>query len=296
MAADKTSLALVQGNMPVITEYDDARMTENLLKYTRLTDKLLTDHQDHPNVIIWPESAIPYFYFDSKDFLSMLHDSQRRQHFDLITGVPRVNLENETYYNSILLQRQADPSPQFYNKQHLLPFGEYLPFRGLFAFFRDYVDIPMSDFSRGQVVQAPFPAGGLLFSPSICFEAVFGDEIRQNASQAQVLLNISNDAWFGKSKAQSQHLNIARLRAVENNKYLLRATNNGITAVVSPTGEVEQSLPPFQDGILTAVVSANNRQTLYSRFGDAPWLLLFLLWIVLLQCYAYGCKKAAVGN
>ncbi len=302
------TVALVQGNMPVITDYDEARMMQNLLQYMRLTDKLLADddnrpdnkdnketQQQIPEVIIWPEAAIPYFYRDAKDFLSSIHNSQRQKGFDLITGVPQVNIEKEQYYNSILLQSKTPSKPQFYNKQHLLPFGEYLPFRPLFSFFKDYVDIPMSDFSRGTLIQSPFIAGGLSFAPGICFEAVFGDEVRQNARHAQVLLNVSNDAWFGKSKAQFQHFTIARMRAIENYKYLVRATNNGLTAIVNPSGEVVAALTPFKDGVLQYNISGYKVETLYARYGDKPWLLLFVLWIALV--YLSGRQvKVRSGN
>lgn len=281
-----TTVALVQGNMPVITEYDDARMTQNLVRYMKLTDELLANHT--PDVVIWPEAAIPYFYIESKDFLSSIHDEQRDKGFDLITGVPHGDWSKpDTIYNSILLQREDNPKPQFYNKQHLLPFGEYLPFRSVFAFFEGFVDIPMSDFARGELAQKPFMAGGLAFSASICFEAVFGNEIRQNAQQAQVLLNLSNDAWFGRSKAQAQHLNIARMRAIENQKMLVRVTNDGLTAIVNAAGEVQKSLLPFSQGTLIAEVNANNKQTLYSLYGDFLIILLCCLYfiVVINKCY-----------
>lgn len=278
-AGNSTTVALVQGNMPVITDYNEKRMTENLVQYFKLTQKAIAQ-SNHANIdtVIWAEAAIPYFYEEIPDFLTKIQRYQKTTGFDFISGAPLGSWASGQIYNGIFLQSKDTDNPTtFYRKQHLLPFGEYLPFRSIFSFFSDFVDIPMADFARGNLVQKPFISNGLSFSPSICFEAVFGNEIRQNAQNTDVLLNISNDAWFGRSKAQPQHLNIARMRAVENQKYLIRATNNGITAVIAPSGSVEKSLPPFTEDVLTATVTARDKTTLYARFGDIPWLVLFVL-------------------
>lgn len=285
------TVALIQGNMPVITEYNDRRMQANLDAYSFLTDVVL-DAEQSPDMVIWPESAIPYFHNEISRLRNDFLHKQREKHFDFISGLPYVDIQQRQFYNAIMLQKaQSDASgATYYLKQHLLPFGEYLPFRGILDFFEDYVSIPMSEFSRGELIQPNFLAAGLKIAPSICFEAAFGDEIRQSATTADVLLNISNDAWFGKSKAQTQHLNIARMRAVENQKYLIRATNNGRTAIVSPQGKVVESLPPFRSDFLLGRVSARTQQTLYNRWGDNPWLLFFFLFTLLIIASGY-CQK-----
>ncbi|MBS9781707.1 MAG: apolipoprotein N-acyltransferase [Gammaproteobacteria bacterium] len=291
--SNKTTVALVQGNMPVITQYNANQMNKNLIQYQLLTEKTVAENTDI-DAVIWAETAIPYFYQDARPFLDDIHRLQQEKQFDLISGVPTYT--NEKYYNAIVFQAKTEtPIASFYKKQHLLPFGEYTPLRGLLNIFKDYVQIPMADFSRGEVVQQPFTIGLNRFAPSICFEAVFGDEIRQNAQNADVLLNISNDAWFGKSKAQSQHLNIARMRAIENQKYLIRATNNGITAVIAPNGSVEKSLPPFEEGVLTASVIGNDKNTLYSKIGDMPYVIFFALWGLIIWAVSvfYSHKRKA---
>lgn len=273
------TLALVQGNMPVITEYDENRMNENLVQYAGLTERLLTETKSPIDLVIWPESAIAHLYDEVPEFLHGLHKQQRQFNFELISGIAHGDWQTNTFYNAVLLQSTAKKQPDFYFKQHLLPFGEYLPFRSVFSFFEDYVDIPMSDFSPGPKQQLPFDIKGKKISPSICFEAVFGDEIRQNANDSDLLLNISNDAWFGRSKAQIQHLNIARMRAIENRKTLIRATNNGITALISPQGRIQQALAPFQAGVLVATVyiPKDTQPTVYARLGDKPWIVLFVI-------------------
>lgn len=296
-------VALVQGNMPVITEYNTKRMDKNLWQYKTLTDKLLAQSVK-PNLIVWPESAIPYFYQEVDDFFATIHTKQQDEQspFDLITGIPDVKWKTKQYYNGIVFQRAANRLPQFYYKHHLLAFGEYLPFRGVLAFFKDFVTIPMADFSAGDMIQKGFVSHNITISPSICFEIVFGDEIRQNAVNGQLLLNISNDAWFDSdnasgspsSKAQIQHLNIARMRAVENQKMLVRSTNNGITAVIDRDGIVLKSLPSYEAGILNATVQAYDIVTPYAYLGDMPFVVLFILLIV--GIIVYNCKAYRIVN
>lgn len=273
------NVALVQGNMPVITKYNPQRMDQNLVQYEGLTENILK--QNKPvDLVVWPESSIPYFHIDARPFLQKIKtEKQQINNFDLITGIPKFNPANNSIYNAILLQKRGN-NEQFYYKQHLLPFGEYLPFRSVLSFFEDFVSIPMSDFSRGELIQPTFNVGDARFSPSICFEVVFGNEIRHNALNANVLLNISNDAWFGRSKAQLQHLNIARMRAIENQKPMIRATNNGLTAIIASSGHVTHSLAPFTADVLTAPVAPVNIQTPYARYGDGPWVIFFVIFFL----------------
>jgi len=283
-ARDEVSVALLQGNMPVITEYSDNNMRKNIETYTELTDSVL--QQSIPfDIIIWPEAAIPYFFVQVPDLRKNMLREQQQRHFDFISGSPRIDLTNQAVYNSIFLQRYSDQNieqAQFYDKHHLLPFGEYLPFRRIFGFFKNYVDIPMSDFRSGPLTQPPFTTATITFAPSICFEAVDGDKIRRNALHAGALLNISNDAWFGHSKAQTQRVNIARLRAVENHKYLVRATNNGISAIINSKGKVVKTITPFTRGYLLAKIVPYHYITLYTRYGDKPWVFVFVLMIIVI--------------
>ncbi len=294
------NVALIQGNMPVIIKYNTKRMIKNIVEYEKLSDDALNKNQKI-DLIIWPEASIPFFYNDSLNLLKSIKIKQQQQHFDFISGVPYIDLETEEIYNSIFLQRERDElgQTQRYNKYHLLPFGEYLPLRTIFAFFEKFVTIQMADFTPGKSIQPPFTSHGITLAPAICFEGVFGNEVRKNARHAQVLLNISNDAWFGKSKAQIQHLNITRMRAIENQKMLIRATNNGLTVIVSPDGKVEKFLPPFKKGILTAVVKGYENLTLYARFGDTPWIILFLIFglvVYLLPKFATNQENVKIQN
>lgn len=276
-------VALMQGNISVITKFDPKFMDESITRYFQLTDEAFDPELD---LVVWPETAIPYFYNDARLWLDAMFQMQAIGGFDFITGIPEGDIAMNQYYNAIVLQSQQ-PAPQtFYLKSHLLPFGEYLPFRSIFAFFEDFVELPMNDFSRGGNDQPLFVVRGVKIAPSICFEAVFGDEIRLSANSAELLVNLSNDGWFGQSKAQAQHLNVQRLRAIENGKPMIRSTNDGITAIIDHNGNVTAAIPQYQPGILRGQVTPYSGKTLYSRYGD--WTLWCLLGIMMGLCAMFA--------
>lgn len=161
---------------------------------------------------------------------------------------------------------------QYYAKQHLVPFGEYSP--PFFRWFYDWVNIPLSDQSRGAPRQPPMALGGQKIAVNICYEDVFGAEIIRSLPEATLLLNLSNLAWYGDSLAQPQHLQIARVRALESGRPMLRATNTGMTALVMPDGQVAGVLPAFEAGALVMEVRGYAGLTPYARFGNLPVLLL----------------------
>jgi apolipoprotein N-acyltransferase len=161
---------------------------------------------------------------------------------------------------------------QTYAKRHLVPFGEYVP--PGFAWFFDYVRIPMSDFSAGPPRQAPLAIAGQRIAPNICYEDLFGEEILQSLPAATLLINLSNTAWFGDSLAQPQHLQIARLRAMETGRTMLRATNTGITAAIAPDGRVLGQLPPFTAGALRVEAQGFAGLTPYARWGNVLALVM----------------------
>jgi apolipoprotein N-acyltransferase len=166
-----------------------------------------------------------------------------------------------------------------------VPFGEYLPLRPVFGWVLDILQIPLSDFGRGGNGQAPIRAAGYAVASSICYEDVFGDESRDALPQAAYLVNVTNDAWFGDSMAPHQHAQMARMRALEAGRWLLRATNTGVTAVISPQGQIIKQAPLFQPAAITAEITPMSGATPYIRFGDAPVLgfLLALLALVKLK-------------
>ncbi|HCB13718.1 MAG TPA: apolipoprotein N-acyltransferase, partial [Gammaproteobacteria bacterium] len=146
----------------------------------------------HSDVIIWPETAIPAFYENVQPFMDALAARTQKDHVDYVTGLPTGSWEKSIFYNSVA-RIGSDSKMAFYHKRRLLPFGEYLPLRGFFLFFRHWVAIPMADFTAGGHEQPLLQAGGQPVGVSICFEAVFGSEIRQALPEATWLINVSND-------------------------------------------------------------------------------------------------------
>jgi apolipoprotein N-acyltransferase len=261
------SVALVQGNIPQDLKWQPERFAATLATYHALV-------ASHPaQLTVLPETALPAFLASvPAEYLEALAALARRQNGDILLGAPTAAADGRRYWNSAV-SFGASPS-QRYAKVHLVPFGEFVP--PGFAGFLRLAQIPMSDFSPGAPGQPPLVLAGQKLAVNICYEDAFGGELRARAAAAGVLVNLSNTAWFGRSLAQPQHLQIAQLRALESGRPVLRATNTGMTAVIDPDGAVRAVLPPFRTGVLTAAVQAHAGQTPYLAWGDWPVLFLAL--------------------
>lgn len=267
-------VAIVQGNVTQDRKWEPDALDETLSRYVRLS---LPEH-GQTDVIIWPETAIPAFLDDVRPFVAALAGEAQQAGVDYVTGIPTGSWETGIFHNSII---GIGRSPGLYHKRRLLPFGEYLPLRGFFLFFRDWVDIPMADFSPGASEQPLFRAGGQPVGLSICFEAVFGSEIRRALPEATWLINLSNDAWFKDSAAPHQHLQIARMRALEVGRYLARATNTGISAIVDEHGRIRARGAQFQAEVIRGEVRPLRGLTPYARFGDWPAVAMMIGLLIL---------------
>ena len=196
----------------------------------------------------------------------------------LITGVPiRQEVRHEPrYFNGITAVGQGDG---VYLKQKLVPFGEYVPLqdvlRGLIAFF----DLPMSDFARGPADQAMLQAKGYQIAPLICYEVVYPDFVAGLAAQSDILLTISNDTWFGTSIGPLQHLQMAQMRALEAGRWMIRATNNGVTALIDPFGQITTQIPQFEQAIMYGEVVPMHNLTPYLQWRSWPLIILCSLLI-----------------
>jgi apolipoprotein N-acyltransferase len=257
------SVALVQGNIPQEMKFRPEAFARTLALYRELVA------ENSAQLTLLPETAIPAF-FDRLPpaYIAELKDSVASHGGDLIFGT--LTGDGEHYFNSAVSLGQS-PS-QTYGKTHLVPFGEIVP--PGFAWFMAYANIPMSGFARGPEVQAPLAVAGQHVAVNICYEDVFGEEIIRALPQAGILANLSNTAWFGRSLAQPQHLQIARMRAAETGRPMLRATNTGMTAIIDADGSLQAVLPPFTTGVLKGEVSAHQGMTPYGRFGNYGFLLL----------------------
>jgi apolipoprotein N-acyltransferase len=262
-------VAIVQGNIAQDRKWEPNILDDTLRRYVQLS----LPEQGYSDVIVWPETAIPAFLDEVRPFVDALAGEARRAKVDYVAGIPTGSWETSVFHNSLI---GIGRSPGLYHKRRLLPFGEYLPLRTLFLFFRDWVEIPMADFTAGEREQLLFRAGGQPVGLSICFEAVFGSEIRRALPEATWLINVSNDAWFQDSTAPHQHLQIARMRALEVGRPMARATNTGVSAILDERGRILARGPQFQATVIRGEVRPMHGLTPYARFGDWPVVGLVL--------------------
>jgi apolipoprotein N-acyltransferase len=263
-------VALLQGNIEQEMKFSPQRYAGIFDSYARLAEST------GAKLIVLPETALPRFYHrvDPAE-LARLEAAARSNGGDLLLGVPYA--QDENYYNSVLT---LGVSPQqSYHKRHLVPFGEFIP--PGFGWVLEILHIPMSDFGRGSAGQPPLKVAGQRVAVNICYEDVFGEEIAQRAAEATLLVNMSNVAWFGDSLAPAQHLQIARLRALETGRMHLTATNTGITAAIDRDGRVLGRLPQFAEARLEVAAQGYEGMTPYLHLYDWPIVLFSLLWLAL---------------
>jgi apolipoprotein N-acyltransferase len=262
------SVSLLQGNVPQDLKFDPARYQRTLDTYGRLAEA------SRARLIVLPETALPRFLdLVDPDFIERLKAVALRNGGDLLLGVPRRNAQGE-YFNSVINLGQSPAAA--YDKSHLVPFGEFVP-PGFGWVVRSLLQIPMGDFSRGGIAQRPLAAAGERVAVNICYEDAYGAEILRQLPEATLLVNVSNVAWFGDSLAPGQHLQIARMRALETGRMHLTATNTGITAAIAADGRLLARLPQFTEGRLDIEAEGRSGATPYARAGDWPVLALCAL-------------------
>ncbi len=270
---DELNVALVQGNVPQATKWDPEQVKNRLNRYADLTRPLFAEHQ----LIVWPENAITVFYHRIKDsYFKVLNEMLDKTGSALIVGIPVQKEDGSGYYTSMILPEHPQ---QMYHKRHLVPFGEYLPLewlRGLIEFF----DLPMSRFSAGDDEQRPLEVAGVVAAMSICYEDAFASELLTQLPQATVLINGSNNAWFGDSFAPHQHLQIARMRSLEMQRPTLRAATNGISAIIDSHGEITQRSQQFVAAVVKGKIQPRQGVTPYILFGN--YLIITLMLAVLM--------------
>jgi apolipoprotein N-acyltransferase len=259
-------VSLLQGNVPQELKWREDRVLATLETYRALA-RLSTSQ-----LIVLPETALPLFLKQvPRGYLDELATHARKNGGDILIGVPEL-LPTGEYYNS-LISYGTEPS-QTYRKSHLVPFGEFIPLRPVLGWIVSVLAIPLQDFSRGGENQRPLAVAGQRVAVNICYEDAFGEEIIRQLPEATLLVNVSNVAWFGRTIAPGQHLQISQARALETGRYMLRATNTGVTGVIGPDGRLLGAASEFTIATVTHRVRGYSGSTPYVRWGNYVALAL----------------------
>lgn len=261
------AVRLVQGNIPQEMKFSQERLQRSLNLYVQMT---LEPGLDETDLVVWPETAIPTYYHHVENALANFTKDMDARQIDVLSGVFQKDGEAEIY-NAV---RQLGGAQAIYRKRHLVPFGEYMPLRSVLEFAAKYIDIPMSDLAAGTGPHVPLTMqNGTAVGVSICYEDVYGEEMRALLPAAQVLVNVSNDAWFGNSAAPHQHEQKARMRALEFERPLIRVTNTGVSSAIDHRGVILGRIAHNEKGILDVTVQPRTGLTPYARTGNWPVFL-----------------------
>jgi apolipoprotein N-acyltransferase len=266
-------IAIVQGAIPQDMKWLDSNHDHILDVYADLNRDALG-----AKLIVWPESALPDFANQLAPWISGQWSVADQRGSALVLGVMRIDDSGERFYNSVLAL--GDGAPQFYDKQHLVPFGEYFPVPAMVREWLRLMSLPNSDFDVGAANPRPLNAGGLRIAASICYEDAYPGTLRATIRDSQLLVNVTNDAWFGRSAARYQHLQISRMRAIESRRPLLRAANDGVSAVIAPDGRIVSRAAEFMPLVLRTSIEPRSGDTPYLRLGNFPVMLLAVLALV----------------
>ncbi len=263
---------IVQGNIPQAVKWDGAARAEIKQRYLDLSEDL---HE--AQLVVWPEVAIPAAYDEELPFLEHLAGWAEARGQTLLTGV--LWRSEATLYNTVLaVGRDQGADGRFYLKRHLVPFGEFFPIPDFLRAVMQGLDMNYGDFTHGPLRQTPIVAAGETLGISICFEDAFGREIRRALPEATVLVTVTNDGWFDESATPWQHLQIARLRALEAGREIVRVSNRGVSGVIGADGVLRDTIAFFETGARLVSVQPRTGSTPYMRSGDWPlWLLSGLL-------------------
>jgi len=256
------SVAIVQGAVPQQMKWSKEQHDATLELYRSMSLPHLGT-----NLIVWPESALPDWAELLTEYLGSLSQLAHSRGTDLVMGLQRYDAQADAAYNGLVA---LSDKPQWYYKHHLVPFGEFFPVPASVRAWMRMMSLPHSDFAAGPADQPPLSAAGQKLGASICYEDAYGSSQLSALREATLLVNVTNDAWFGDSTAKHQHLQISRMRALEAGRPLIRAANDGVTAFIDFDGRVVSRLPQFQPGVLQGTVQPRTGLTPYARVGNWP--------------------------
>jgi apolipoprotein N-acyltransferase len=271
------SVAIVQGAIPEDEKWQDAHRDAQMDTYRDLTRQVLG-----ARVIFWPEAALPDVAQHFSDYLLERYHEAHARHSALVVGMERES-SNGDDYNSILTMGE---SVDWYDKQHLVPFTEVIPVPAFARQWLEFLNLPYLPFAYGAAHQEPLAAGGLVLLPAVCYDDAYGSSNLDMLRTANALVTVTNDGWFGHSTARFQHLQIAQMRAIETDRYLVRAANDGISAIIGPDGRVLATAPGYVPAVLRGSVVPRLGLPPYARFGN--WLIISLAATTLAAVLARG--------
>ncbi len=256
-------VAAVQGNVSQDQKWLASNREATIGRYSELTAQSWG-----ARLIVWPEAALPMLANDLPDYLDALQAAGRAHQADFAIGLVNHDPQTDAYYNGIRII--SDSGGGWYYKRHLVPFGEYFPVPSFVRAWMRLMSLPYDDLTAGADKQPTLSAAGQKLGLTICYEDAFGSAQLGVLDEATLLVNVTNNAWYGDSTAPHQHLQISRMRALEAGRYLVRAANDGITAVIGPHGEIVARLPQFEQAVLRASVVPMTGLTPYARWGNTP--------------------------
>lgn len=278
-------VALMQPNIPQSIKWNADYRKEIFARYSLLSQK----HTDI-EMMLWPETAIPALFRNAAPHIGSILDTLDSNNVTLISGMPSLVTDSQhpkgyLVHNSLAI---LTTNSGIYHKQRLVPFGEYIPLEDLLRGAIDFFNLPMSSFSIPKSEQPLLQVNEYTLAPAICYEIAYPELVRESAQRADFILTVSNDTWFGDSIAPAQHLQIAQVWALENGRWVIRGTNNGITAVINHRGDVVNKLPQFEEGVLVEKVQAMSGHTPFQTYGSLP----ILLFAALMMTGSIGSRKA----
>jgi len=268
-SAQGINFSIIQANIKQEIKFSQNEITEIKKKF--LFSTLSRKNRD---LVIWPETAIPTLYHHDRQFFIELIQKMGNK-TSLLSGTFRFDKDSKKYFNSLVLLNKKNE--QFYDKRHLVPFGEFTPLPAVFGLLAKKLNIPMSNLSEGDGKTTILSLHKINIHPLICYEIAYPYLINTGYDNFGLILNISNDAWFGDSSAPYQHLQIAQVRALETQKYILRSANTGVSALISPKGRILDKVDFGKEGVLDGEVYGTKGRTPYMYFGDYPILMLIFL-------------------
>lgn len=263
------TISLAQGNFNQAEKWEPANQKRTVERYVALSQE--SAKRDRPDLAVWPETAMPFYFQEKGPLRDLVERGVARMRVPLLLGAPAFKhkaMENPVMFNRAYLLDQTGKEVGAYEKQHLVPFGEYTPFGDVFPFLKDLIPY-IGDFAPGPN-KKPLPVGPAMLGGLICYESIFPEIARERvADGANVLVNISNDAWYLRSSAAAQHLQLSLFRAVEQGRWIARGTNTGITAFIDPRGRVVSRTNVFEEANLVHTVDLLEHKTVFHRIFPA---------------------------